>query len=108
MSIFSIFRKNSGKITRSVTNSETTTEEVDVRKFAGGTVTVSAGITTLTLYGCIETGDTCLPYKDKDNVAVTLTVASTQITQLPSALYDLSFVKFVANTSGTINLSFKS
>lgn len=103
-----LFRKCSGKITKSITDSETTTQEVDVRKYAGGTVRVTTGITTLTLYGHDETGETFLPYKDADNQAVTITVASTQITQLPNAIYDLSFVKFVGNTSGTIYLSLKS
>lgn len=106
--MFSMLRKNSGKVTRTVTDSASTTEELDVRNFAGGSVTVSAGITTLTLYSSHETGGTFLPYYDKDNVAVTLTVASTKITQLPLELYDLSFVKFVGNTSGTIYLSLKS
>ena len=106
--MFNILRKNSGKLTRSVTDSHSTTEEVDVRKFAGGTITVSAGITSLTLYGAHESGDTFAAYYDKDNVAVTLTVSNAKITQLPAALYDLSFVKFVANTSGTIYLSLKS
>jgi hypothetical protein len=103
-----LFRKNSGKITRTVTTSETTTEEIDVRRFAGGSITVSSGITTLTLYAGHETGDTFLPYYDKENVAVTLTVASTRIVQLPATIYDLAFVKLVANTSGTINLTLKS
>lgn len=106
--LLDFFRKNSGKLTRSITDSETTTEELDVRRFSGGSVTVSAGVTSLTLYAGHEAGDTCLPYYDKDNVAVTLTVASTKITQLPLEIFDLAFVKFVGNTSGTITLTLKS
>ena len=103
-----MLRKNSGIITKTVTTSETTTQELDVRKYAGGTVTVSAGVTTLTLYAGHETEDTFLPYYSKDNAAITLTVASTKITQLPTELYELSFVKFVSNTGGTINLTLKT
>ena len=101
-------REHSGKITRTVTTSETTTQELDVSDFCGGFVTVSAGITTLTLYTGHETGDTFLPYYDKYNSAVTLTVASTKATQLPAEIYDLAFIKFVANVDGTIIITLKS
>ena len=106
--MFWFVRKPSGVKTLTVDTAVGSCTELDMRSFAGGVVSVTSGVTTLTLYGARETGGTYLPYKDKDNQDVTLTVADTQITQLPQEIYDLPFVKFVSNAAGTVYAALKS
>jgi hypothetical protein len=106
--MFWFLRKASGKQTKAVNTTEAGCDILDARSYAGGSVTVSAGITLLTLYAANDLSDTFLPYYNKDNDPVELIVATTQITQLPMEIYDVMYVKFVANTSGTIYLAQKS
>jgi len=106
--MFWFLRKASGKQTKAVNTTEAGCDILDARSYAGGSVTVDAGITLLTLWAAHDLNDTFLAYVNKDGDAVTLVVASTQITQLPMEIYDIMYVKFVANTSGNIYITQKS
>jgi hypothetical protein len=106
--MFWFLRKASGKQVKAVNTTEAGCDILDGRSYAGGTVTVDAGITLLTLYSAHDLSDTFLPYYNKDNAPVTLIVASTQITQLPMEIYDAMYVKFVANAAGNIRIAQKS
>jgi hypothetical protein len=107
--MFWFLRKPSGVQTKVVHDSViATSEAVDLRSYAGGNVTVSAGITTLTFYGCQEESGTYLPILDQDGVAVILTVASTNISELPSSLYSFYFIKALGDAAGTAIFALKS
>ena len=106
--MFWFLRKPSGVQTAAVTAVESTTASINVGGYAGGVVTVTAGITLLTLYGSHTENGTYLPYYDEDDVPITVVVASTKITEIPPDIYNLTWVKFVANTSGTVTATFKS
>lgn len=107
--MFWFLRKTSGKKTIAVNDAAiANSEEVDIRNYAGGNVTVSAGITLLTFYASQEEGGTYLPAKDQTDVAVTLTVSSAGITELPAAVYSFDFIKVLGDAAGTAYFSFKS
>jgi len=108
MGLFAWFKRaHSGVREVSLTTSQSTTGQLDVRSYAGGTVRVSSGVTLLTFWNRQQEGDTELQYYNKDDSAVTLTVASTKDTQLPPELYDMAFAVIVANTSGTATFALK-
>jgi hypothetical protein len=86
-----------------------TSDELDVRNFAGGSVHVPNGstITTLTLYSLHVEGGTCVPLYDADHVAVILTVAADQVCELPAAVFAVPFLKFVGNAAGNVSVFLK-
>ena len=106
--MFWFLRKPSGKQTKTIGTTTAACDALDIQGFAGGVVTVTSGITILTFYGAHTEDETFLPLKDKDNNPVTLTVSSTQMTQLPPEIYDVPFAKTVANASGIAYFSLKS
>ena len=107
MGLFAWFKRAHHTVTINLTTSETTTGSFDARSYAGGTVRVSSGVTTLYFYNKQVEGDTPLEYYNKDNAAVTLTVASTRDTQLPPEFYDLSFCVVKANAAGRATFALK-
>ena len=108
MGLFAWFKRaHSGRISLALTDSESTTDVVDVRSYAGGTIRVGAGITSVTFWGKQVVGDSPLQYYNKDNEVITLTVAADKETQLPQEIYDMSFCVMVANTAGTVTVTLK-
>jgi len=91
-----------------LTDSASTTPEIQMEEWAGGSIhVVGTSITGLTFYGATEPGGTFVPLYDKTNTAVTRTVDHTQVYPLPDECFGLGAIKIVANAAGAVNISLK-
>ena len=86
------------------------TPEINMKDFAGGSVSIPAGstITTLTYYGCHTQGGTHLVLLDSDGVAVTQTVAASRVIDMPAAVFGLPYLKIVSNADGAVSICRKT
>jgi hypothetical protein len=109
----------------SLTNSLTTTPEIPMQEFAGGSIAIPSGspITTLTFYGAIRpssdpdptilSGNTLAPVfypmhtNDSLDTAITLTVSAGNIYALPANIFALGAIKITVNSAGQVELCFK-
>ena len=68
--------------------------------WAGGVIYLPTGgdITTLTYYGAVEPGGTFVALHDSDGAAVTQTVSSAKIYELPSAIFGCGALKIVGDS----------
>jgi acetyl esterase/lipase len=106
----------------SCATTEALSDSLDVSPDAGGTFSVSAGITTLTFFATCDTlpdqftvgptqavdNRTYLPLYDAAGVAVTMAVVPGRVYVFPAAVGLCSAIKIVANAVGTIAVAFKS
>lgn len=95
--------------TIAITASIGTCDPIDISHAAGGAfiVTVGASLTSLTFYGCDTRGGTYKALYDKNNAAVTRTVAVDRAYPLPDDCYGFPFVKAVGNNTGTLVVTTK-
>lgn len=84
--------------------SEATSEAIEKRGFAGGSLRVSAGITLLTLYAGFSATGVFSPLYDEDDAPVTMAVGANVVQAMPNVVYKAAFLKFVGNTAGTAEL----
>lgn len=85
-------------------------DAIDMRSFAGGIITGSStcSATTLTFFhsAATSTGPFRAAY-DKDGTAVTLTVAASRATELPTALFGAAWVRVQADTAASFEVVLK-
>jgi len=76
---------------------------IDNRGFASGAVEVPAGssLTTITFYAVLIKDGTMLQVYDQDHVAVTLTVAASEVCTLPDEVYNLPRFAMKADAAET-------
>lgn len=102
----------STKEARSVTLDATLadTPEIDYSGHAGGIIIIPTGssITTLTWHVLEERGGTRVPLYDKDNVAVTTTVAAARAYPFPVELFGAGIIAIQTNADGAVFLVMKS
>lgn len=86
-----------------------TTDELDMRSAAGGTVQIPSGssITSLTYYAATEPGGTYSALYTDSGTAVTQTVAADRVYDMPSAVAACGAVKIVANAAGAVKVTLK-
>lgn len=100
-----------GRQVASLTTSISTTEEIPVGDFSGGTVHVPTGssITSLTYWAATELGGTYLALYTSvpTPVAVTQTVSGAKSYDLPAACFGCVGLKIVADAAGDVTLSLK-
>lgn len=83
-----------------LTNDAATTAEIDMRPFSHGTVqNVTGSAVTVTYYAAGLAQGTAYALYDQDGVAVTQTLASASITELPSAVAGVSFLVPVSDAA---------
>lgn len=84
-----------------------TTAQLPYGAQSGGTIHIptGSGITSLTVYSVVDGADHAL--YDTAGAAVALTVAANRAYPIPAAAFGCSILKFVGNTSGTINVTLK-
>ena len=77
----------SAPVTAALTNSPTTTAELNIEAFTMGCVrNVTGSAVTVTYWAAMTPGGSAAPLYDEDSVAVTQTLASNSMTALPSAI----------------------
>lgn len=95
----------------SLTTAVGTTDELDMRMAAGGTVHIPSGssITSLTYYAAPEPGSSSVysPLYTDSGTAVTQTVAADRVYDMPSAVAACGAVKIVANAAGAVKVTLK-
>ena len=86
-----------------------TTPEIDMRDFAGGSVSIPAAssITTMTYYGCHTKAGTHLALLDAEGAAVTQTVAASRVINMPTSVYGLPYMSIRVNAQGAVTVSRK-
>lgn len=101
--------RQSRRATVSITNSASTTGEIDFSGAAGGIVFVPSGseLTSLTYHAAPALGGTYLPLSDAAGEAVTQTVEAGKAYDLPAACYGAAALKIVGNTAGNVDVSLK-
>jgi hypothetical protein len=99
--------KNTKTIT--LTTSETTTPEIDMREAAGGFLEIVGDPTTLTFYGSSTVGEgaTHVPIHDSTNTAVTLTVTSGKGYAIPGECFGCRSIKIKGASDAAIKYSLK-
>jgi len=93
-------------ITASLTSDSTTTAELNKAAFTHGTVTnISGSSVVVTYYGARKPGAFACPLYDEDGVAVTQTIVSPAIQELPAAVAGVP-VLIPVSTAATATLYF--
>jgi len=95
--------------TISITASIGTCDAIDMEHAAGGgfIVTVGASLTSLAFYGCDTKTGAYKAIYDKNNAAVTRTVAVDRSYALPDECYGFPYVKALGNNTGTLVVTTK-
>lgn len=104
----SLQRNISEQITLSITGTIGTCEELPFGSYAGGSIVVGTGLTSLAFYGCNTPGGTYVPIYDSSNAAVTRTVAADRGYAFPDECFGFRFIKMLGNTTGTVTVNLKS
>ena len=83
-------------------------EEIAKGDYAGGNFTVLAGTSTVTItfYRSKEKGGTYTQMYDKDNAALSRTVAASRSYPLPDEVYGVPWLKLVGDVDGTVEIDF--
>ena len=99
----SIFRDKSLIHSVTVAAAAADSDVIDNREFASGSIEVPAGssLTTITFYAALSEGGTMYAVYDADHVAVTLTVAASQVCVLPDEIYNLPWFSMEGNAAET-------
>jgi len=93
----------------SLTDTLSTTPNIDFRRWAGGTIHIPTGssITSLTFHVALEDG-IFIPLFDTTPAAVVLTVAASGAYPVPDACFGNSEIKIVVNVSGVVDINLKA
>ena len=85
-------------------------EEIEKGQQAGGTYTVLSGTSTVTItfYRSKEKGGTYTQVYDKDNTAISKTVAASRTYPLPDELFGIPWLKLVGDVDGTVEIDFST
>lgn len=100
--------KNTKTIT--LTTSESTTPEIDLREAAGGFIEVVGDPTTLTFYGSSTAGEgaTHIPIHSSANAAVARTVTTGKGYAFPDECFGCRSIKIVGASGAAIKYSLKT
>lgn len=94
-----------------VTNSASTTAEIDLREYSGGTVHCRNGssLSSLTVWSGEKLGGTYEALKDLDGNAVTITIAANEARPIPDECFGCHFIRLVGDASdSTIDITLKA
>ena len=93
--------------TITVTDTIGTCTAIDMEHAAGAGFSVAGSTTLLTFYVCETKNGTYVALYDKDNAAVTRTVAASKAYALPDECFPFPYVKALGDAAGTLTLSAK-
>lgn len=93
-----------------LTTSSATTPEIDIGRFASGTVFIPNGssITTLTYYSSYIAGGAVAAAYDSAGTAITQTVQADRCYPIPAGVFGSGIIRITGNAVGVIKLSLKS
>ena len=103
-------RESKGPFTVAVTDTDSTTQVLTIKEYAGGSVEIPSGspLTSLTMYACHNSEQTPVELFDKDGGNTTITVAANGCYELPESVFTVPYLAFLGDNTNTITAYFKS
>lgn len=74
-------------------------DTLDIRGFAGASILIPTGVTSLAYYACDTATGTFLPLYDANGTQVTQTVVADRWYDMPAAIFACGFIRIVPNTN---------